>query len=158
MSAEPRPSAPTLAYLSTPGSISLAPPFPTAHTSRNVNVENRSSSRPVRNASPISGSSSSKSAILLGAAAVTAAKTFVLDAQHEHRALGRNSLSGWTESVDNGGVALLVMALCAGRIVVELRSTLRHRRIRGKGRVVEGQPSRVQVRQRYRLVRFGMSV
>lgn len=144
MSSLPRPSAPTLAYLSAPGSISLPPPFPSdthARSEGGVRSATRRAALSITQAHN-EQQSAGTARILVGAAAVAAAKTFVLDVKHTHWHDAGNELGGWREEGDNGGVAMLVMALCLGRLGMEVRRCLRIRR--GRGRAPGARQSRIR--------------
>jgi hypothetical protein len=134
MSSLPRPSAPTLAYLSAPGSISLPPPFPLDTHARSEGGVRSATRRAASSVLPAHSEqqSAGTARILVGAAAVTAAKTFVLDVKHSHWHDAGNELGGWREEGNNGGMAMLVMALCLGRLGMEVRQCLRSRKGRGR--------------------------
>lgn len=154
MSASHRPSAPTMAYLSGAGSISLPPAFPhntpIKSNDRLITVSGSgvgSSQSPgsVVRSSTYANAGTSTSRILVGAGAVAAARSFVLDAQHEHALVGSFGTSGWRHEADNGGVAMLVVALCLSRVGVELRRTFKARQGKGKGRGALSGSSSTQV-------------
>lgn len=136
MTSLPRPSAPTLAYLSAPGSISLPPPLIAGAETKSTDRIRTTSvpARPTGRSDKIRAASTAR--VLVGAAAVTAAKTFVLDVKHSHWHDASNGLGGWTDEGDNGGVALLVISLCLGRAVLEVRRVLRDRRSKAQSRAL----------------------